>query len=209
MKKLKKLLKLSRKHRLLTEMSLRRDGFLAVCVAGRELVTHVIQDDNESVGEVLGRAINAIETEFTDEPEDDVVIKISVRLDQHLGERWTAHQFRCSQTTFAHLSTNTHQALSSAYREYKGTNRPYGEWFDIITVILRMPSGMWVDLRIAMDEDDSSLWHTQEDYRMTGKSARFIDKMENIPTPHLISGFIKNALEIAEKLAKRDNPATS
>jgi hypothetical protein len=170
----------------------------------------VVQQDGDTLGDMFGQMLDAIQDEYAaDEPDDEVVIKISVRLDQQVGERWTAHQFRCSQTTFAHLPTNVHQALSIANREFKNTSRPYGEWFDIITVIIRRGDGMWVDLRIARDEDDSGLWRTQEDYRSIGKSARFIDKMEAIPTPFLICGFIKNALELAETIAKRDNPAIS
>ena len=210
MKKLDKLAKLSKEHEVSTYISFLETDTAAVEIFdGGKRMERVCQEDGETLGGLIGRAVDVIEAEFVDEPEDKITIKISVRLDQQTGERWTAHQFPCSPIAFAHLSGNIYKAISNAHKEYEGTNRPYGEWFDIITVIVRMPDGMWVDLRMARDERDSSLWHTQEDYRRAGKSARFIDKTENTPTPELISGFIKNALDIAGKLAERANPAIS
>ena len=210
MKKLDKLAKLSKEHRLSVYMSFLEGDIGGVEIfEGGDKLRRVSQEDGETIGDMFGRAIDVIETEFCEEPEDEVVIKVSIRLDHHTGERWTVHQFHSSPTNFAHISENLHQAVNDAHNNYNGRSRSYGEWFDIITVIVRMPDGMWVDLRMARDERNTGLWSTQEDYRATGKSARFIHQMESVPTPHLITGFIKNAFKIAEQLAKRDNPAIS
>ena len=208
MKKLDKLAKLSKEHGLTSRIDI-KEGEIAICsYIGLHLVTYTVQQDDESIGDTLGHAISDIQDEYAnDEPEDKITIKISYRIDKHNDDRWTSHQDTCP-IDFNEIHYYARDAMKLARRAYGQEASSYTDWYDIVTVLFRMPGGMWVDLRIARDDKDPKKWRTSEEYRMSpDKNARFTNTMEHSPTPYLISYFIMNALKIAEKLAERANPA--
>lgn len=210
MKKLKRLNKVSDKYGIDVRITL-CGGYGSVRIGPDGDDINLVQYHKETLGSLIGHAIETIETEYGNKPEpkDMTKIKISVRLDQQVGERWIDHQFDFPEDLHG-LTVHISEVLEGAYHEYENKPASYGDWFDIIVILIRKADSTWVELRIARDDNSPFVWHTRERYPGSmGKSATFNNKMDGVPSAHLVGRFIMNTLVIAEKLAKRDNPATS
>ena len=210
MKKLDKLAKLSEEHGVRVYMSF-LDGRNHVQMYSDEASSpyNIKKGDGETLNHMLGRAIDAIETEFVNEPEDTITIDVSVRLydDGHRDE-WINREFD-SPIELDRIVEGLRLTMMSAYKGYGSKPTPYGSWFNRIRVYVRKQNKTIVEIAVTKGGVKPSFWNTYERYPGQGKTAEFHNKMDEVPTAHLIGRFILNALKIAEKLAKRDNPATS